>query len=109
MQLIQALANYQVPHMGLIDALFHLFGFSAPAVAVAMLVALAGRVFLPVSPQRLSWWAQAAINSIAGVFVLAAGLWYFGVDGKMATYTALVLAIATCQWFSSRAWRGMEQ
>ena len=95
--------------MGPIDAVFHLFGFAAPAVAVALLVALAARVFLPARPERLSWWAQAAINSVAGMLVLAGGLWYFGVDGKMATYTALVLAIATCQWFSSRGWRGMEQ
>ena len=36
---------------------------------------------------------------------LAAGLWYFGVDGKMATYAALVVAIASCQWLSGRAWK----
>jgi hypothetical protein len=53
----------------------------------------------------LSWWLHVAINSIAGVAVLVAGLWYFGVDGKMATYAALVVAIAGCQWLSSRAWK----
>jgi hypothetical protein len=36
---------------------------------------------------------------------LLAGLWYFGVDGKMATYAALVVAIAGCQWLSGRAWK----
>jgi hypothetical protein len=39
------------------------------------------------------------------VAVLASGLWWFGRDGKMATYTALVIAVATCQWLSGRAWR----
>jgi len=27
------------------------------------------------------------------------------VDGKMATYAALVLAVATSQWLLARAWR----
>jgi hypothetical protein len=33
-------------------------------------------------------------------------MWWWGVDGKMATYAALVLVIATCQWLFSGAWRG---
>jgi hypothetical protein len=48
---------------------------------------------------------QAAINFTAGVAVLAVGLRYFGVDGKMATYAGLVAAVATAQWLSSRAWK----
>jgi hypothetical protein len=40
-----------------------------------------------------------------GVAVLAAGLWFFGRDGKMATYAALVVAVATCEWIGRRAWR----
>jgi hypothetical protein len=35
----------------------------------------------------------------------AAGLWYFGRDGKVATYAAVVLAVATAQWLAARAWR----
>jgi hypothetical protein len=30
--------------------------------------------------------------------VLALGLWYYGRDGKMATYSAMVLAAASSQW-----------
>jgi hypothetical protein len=30
------------------------------------------------------------------------GLWYFGVDGKMATYAALVVVVAPCQWLCQR-------
>jgi len=40
------------------------------------------------------------INAMAGVFVLAAGLWAFGRDGKMATYAAMVLACALGLWWS---------
>lgn len=91
--------------MGPLDLIFHLLGFAAPAVAVAVLVALAAHVLAPGRTSSLSWWAQSAISSVAGVVVLTAGLWYFGVDGKMATYSALVLAVASCQWLCSRAWR----
>ena len=91
--------------MGPLDTFFHLLSFVAPALAVAFLVALAGRLLLPHGLSPLSWWLRAAINCIAGVLVLAAGLWYFGVDGKMMTYAALVLVIATAQWLSGRAWK----
>jgi hypothetical protein len=92
--------------MGPGDLFFHLIGFAAPAVAVAILVALAARVVLPGPTAGTRWWVQAAINSIAGLLALAAGLWHFGVDGKMATYAALVVAVASCQWVCTRAWRG---
>ncbi len=92
--------------MGPFDLFLHLLSFAAPAVAVALLVALAARILLPGRPASLSWWGQAAINSIVGVGVLGAGLWHFGADGKMVTYAALVLATASCQWALSRGWRG---
>jgi hypothetical protein len=92
--------------MGPLDLFLHLLSFAAPAVVVALVVALAARVVMPRQSAALSWWGQTAINSIVGVLVLAAGLWHFGVDGKMATYAALVAAVATCQWVCSRAWRG---
>jgi len=88
------------------DLFYHLIGFVAPAVAVAVLVALGARVVMPGRAYVRPWWLQSAINSIVGVMVLAAGLWHFGVDGKMATYAALVVAVASCQWATSRAWRG---
>lgn len=91
--------------MGPLDLFLHLLSFAAPALAVGITVALAARVVLPRQSAILSWWGQAAINSIAGVLVLAGGLWYFGADGKMATYTALVVAVAICQWVCGRAWR----
>jgi len=91
--------------MGPFDLLNHLLSFVAPALGVALLVALAAPLAVSRQAARLSWWAQFAINSVAGAVVLAAGLWWFGVDGKMATYAALVVVIATCQWFFSGAWR----
>lgn len=97
------LLNY--PKMGPLDTFIHLLSFVAPALAVAVLVALAARVIMPRPPAGLSWWRHIAINFVAGVLVLGAGLWYFGVDGKMTTYAALVVAIASCQWLCGRAWK----
>jgi len=92
--------------MGPVDLFLHLLSFVAPAIAVALLVALAARLVTPRRFAARSWWGQAAINAIVGVLVLTAGLWHFGVDGKMTTYAALVVAVASCQWICSRAWRG---
>ena len=85
---------------------FHLIGFMAPAVAVAVLVAIGARVVMPGRAVSPPWWMQFAINSVVGLLVLAAGLWHFGVDGKMATYAALVTAVASSQWAIHRGWRG---
>ncbi len=92
--------------MGPLDLFLHLLSFAAPAVAIASVVALAARILMPRRPASYPWWAQAAISSIVGVLVLGAGLWHFGVDGKMVTYAALVLAVGSCQWALSRGWRG---
>jgi hypothetical protein len=91
--------------MGPIDLLIYLLNFAAPALLVALLVASAARVIMARQSDRGGWLVSVAINSIAGLAVSAAGLWHFGVDGKMATYAALVLAVATTQWFLSRSWR----
>ena len=87
-------------------ALFqHILSFATPALAVAFLVALCGRWLLPGSAPRPAWWALFAINFVAGLAALGAGLWLFGHDGKMLTYAALVLGVATTQWLAGRAWR----
>jgi peptidoglycan/LPS O-acetylase OafA/YrhL len=77
--------------MGPLDLLNHLLNFSAPAVAVGGLMALTARVFYRSRHKAPGIWAQAAINSVACAVVLFIGLWFFGRDGKMATYAAMVL------------------
>lgn len=80
-----------------LDVLLHLMGFAAPALFVALAVVFGSRL-LGGGPAALRWWGQFAIDFTVGLAVLAAGLWHFGVDGKMATYAALVAATATAQW-----------
>jgi FtsH-binding integral membrane protein len=84
--------------MGFLDAILHLAGFLAPAMAVGLLVPLGARIFQQNRPLAQRYVAQAAINFIVCAAVLAAGLWFFGRDGKMSTYMAMVLASATAQW-----------
>jgi hypothetical protein len=93
------------PPVGPIDLAIHLLSFAAPAFAVALLVTLLARLVLPRGPQSMGWGASFALNFIAGLVVLGLGLWFFGRDGKMATYAAMVLAVGTAQWLSGRAWR----
>ena len=87
------------------DLAVHLLSFAAPALAVAFLVAMAGRLLLPRQRALVSWWVQFALNSVVGIGLLALGVWHFGVDGKMATYAALVVAVAACQWIGGAGWR----
>lgn len=87
----------------------HLLNFIAPAAVVALLLALSSRVFsrflVSKRPLAQSIWAQIAIIFIVNVVVLGAGLVFFGNDGKMATYAAMVLASALSQWVLARGWR----
>lgn len=83
--------------MGLLDLINHLLNFAAPAVFVGTLVALLASLFMKNRAAALSLYAQAAINSIAGLSVLFLGLWFFGRDGKMASYAAMTLGTALSQ------------
>jgi hypothetical protein len=91
--------------MGTSDILFHLAGFLAPAAFLALTLPAACWLLLRSTRQRTPLWAQAALVFVASTAVLAAGLWWFGRDGKMATYGAMVLAAGTLQWLAVRGWR----
>jgi hypothetical protein len=87
----------------------HLLNFVLPAAAVALLLVLSSRVFGGIfrssRPVAATWWVQTVIVFVANVAVLAAGLVFFGHDGKMATYAAMVGGAALCQWVLLGAWR----
>ena len=83
--------------MGLFDLMNHLFNFAAPAVFVGVFTAVVAPWVLPKASRRSALLLPALVNSGVGLCVLAAGLWFFGNDGKMASYLALVLAAAASQ------------
>lgn len=91
-----------MPPLAFID---HLLNFVAPAFFMALILVLAARWLLRRQAGSPGFWAQLAINFIAGVAVLAIGLGYFGRDGKMATYAALVVVCGTVQWFLAGGYR----
>jgi hypothetical protein len=67
--------------------------------------ALAGPLLVGKSAIARPRIAQAAINVVAGSLALGLGLWFFGRDGKMASYAALLVVAATSQWIGGRGWR----
>jgi len=73
--------------MGSLDLLNHCFNFLAPALAAGFFVA----ILAPIGFKK--------------TLALACGLWFFGNDGKMATYAAMVMLVASCQWVGVKAWR----
>lgn len=87
----------------------HLLNLVLPAAAVALLLVLAtqlmGGLFKSKRPLAQNWYAQTAIVFVANVAVLMAGLVFFGHDGKMLTYAAMVAGAAVCQWVLLGTWR----
>jgi hypothetical protein len=92
--------------MSLLGLLDHLLNFMAPAFVVGLLVAALAPLLMKKARPHHTWLTQGAINSVACLLTLLAGLVFFGRDGKMATYAAMVLVCASSQWFAGKAWRG---
>jgi hypothetical protein len=76
----------------------HLAGFLAPAFVTGFLLWLAAGGW------RSGRRGRMALGGVwlAGTLVLVGGLVWFGRDGKIVTYAALVLAQGTVVWW----WRG---
>ena len=89
-----------------LDLLDHLLNFVAPALWVAVLIALFARIFMrrKASAAPSLWW-QMTFNFLAGLTALVLGLLFFGRDGKMLSYFAMVAACATSEWLLTRGWK----
>jgi hypothetical protein len=88
--------------MAPLDLFIHLINFLAPALAVGAALALVGPWLMKKRPSALGPLAQVAINFIAGALALGLGLWFFGNDGKMASYAVMVMACAFSQGLALR-------
>lgn len=91
--------------MGLLGVANHLLNLAAPALFLALLLPLLAGWILPRTTVRWSRTAQAGMLFVAGLGVLVAGLWWWGQDGKMATYSAMVLVCASLQWWLRGGWK----
>ena len=93
--------------MGPYEQTIHLLNFIAPAWGLALFCALVARL-MPRAWIPLATWGliqQILVNGLLGVVVLCIGPYVWNLDGKMATYAALVLTCSTTQWLMCRGWR----
>ena len=88
--------------MGPVDLFFHLAGFVSPALALGLLMVFAGRLVPAVGRPAYTFWVHWGLLALVGTLALLIGLWWFGRDGKMASYALLLLAVATAQWTITR-------
>ena len=77
----------------------HIFNFALPAIAMGVMVPLFSRLIWRKTPLKRPLQSQMLITSLAALAVLLTGLVVFSTDGKMATYGALVMVAALCQWW----------
>jgi uncharacterized membrane protein (DUF441 family) len=91
--------------MGPLDLINHLLNFAAPAVFVGVFVAWVAPWVLGRGHGTGAFVLRAVVSSVAGVCALLGGLWFFGNDGKMASYLALIIATAASQFWLMRAYR----
>lgn len=84
--------------------LFHMANFVMPALAMALMMPLAGHWVMGTAASP--WRRRVLWHAVAGILVLLAGVLIQGHDGRMATYAALVLVAATLEWVLHRGWRG---
>ena len=85
--------------MGMLDGLWHLLNFFAPAVVVGALAAAITKLIWRNQLKAVAWTRLAAWAGVTGAVVLVAGLVITGRDGKMSTYGALVVANAVSLWW----------
>ncbi len=94
--------------MGVLDFAVHLLNFAAPAFVTALLVAATAWIYAKTrfKAQNKAFshvlYRYFAINLVTCLLLLLAGLAFFGRDGIIASYAAMVLGCATSQWWMLR-------
>ena len=86
--------------MGPLDALWHLLNLVAPALGLGLTAASLSKLLWRQALAAVPWARLAAWGCGAALLALLAGLVWTGRDGRMATYTAMVLACALALWWA---------
>ncbi len=87
--------------MSVLDALWHLLNFFAPALGVGLLAAAITKGLWWGDLRSVSWLRLAGWAVLWASVALIAGLVVTGRDGKMITYTAMVAASALGLWWAA--------
>lgn len=90
--------------MDSLSLIVHLVNFLAPAFFMAAWIGVLTRLLWRHKPSLVKPWQQFVLNSLAGIAVLVGGMVVGGQDGKMLTYTSLLVVCASLQWVFFRAW-----
>lgn len=85
--------------MNPIDAFWHIMNFFAPAVVVGLLAPMLAKLLWRRSLKGVSWARLSRWTTGWSAVTLIAGLVFFGRDGKMATYGAMVLGCGMTLWW----------
>jgi hypothetical protein len=93
--------------MTLFSALLHLIELILPALFISAALVTAGPWVLRLKRQRTRavWLKHWLVNAALGVVLIVAGLWLYGVDGKIMTYAGLVTVNALAVFIQLSAWR----
>lgn len=84
--------------MNLLDVVWHLGNFLAPAWFVAALTAFGLKLLWRRELKTLAWRRLALWGALGGCLGLVAALLLLGRDGKMLGYALMIVAIALPQW-----------
>jgi hypothetical protein len=87
----------------LIGGLWHVLNFFAAPAGVALFASLIAKLLWHRELQGAAWWRLWLWSGGAAALAAIGGLVWYGRDGKMSTYGAMVLACALALW-----WRGLR-
>ena len=90
--------------MSFVDVFWHFVNFALPAAVLSLGVTALGS-WQNHGRAAMAWQWRWLCNGLAGLAVLAAGLVWTGRDGRMLTYSALVMVCASVEWLLSKRWR----
>ena len=85
--------------MGPLDLLWHLLNFFGPAVGMGLIAPSLAKLLWRRDLAGVAWLRLCAAVMAVCAAVLVVGLVVFGHDGKMATYSAMVVACALTLWW----------
>jgi hypothetical protein len=87
--------------MGFFEAFGHVFNLLFMPLALGAVAAGLAKLVWHQRLSALRWWPLALAAGAVGALVTLAGLAFWGQDGKMATYAAMVLACAGALWWQA--------